>query len=355
MDQAAKDAGSILNAVLLGALAGAGALPLRPEDFEAGIRDDGKAVDSNLSGFRFGLSHGRGEIAAMAERDAAVPAAAAAPLMRDRIAALPETARRNAAEGVKRLLDYQDAEYARLYLDRLDRIVALGDDALAVETARHLALRMSFEDVIRVAQLKLKPERFAAIERETRVKNGQPYTVADYLKPGIEEIASLLPGALARPLILLSARRGWLETVHFGMTVRSNRLGGWLRFRLLAALRPWRPHTHRYAEEQARIEDWIDSICRAANRDRALAREIVDCARLIKGYGDTFKRGAGNYEAIRAQIILPALEGRVPATAAADALVQARTAALADPEGASLGQCLSGFAASLPPLRQAAD
>jgi indolepyruvate ferredoxin oxidoreductase beta subunit len=291
----------------------------------------------------------------MAARDGAVPAVAATPLMQDRIAALPEAARRHAAEGVKRLLDYQDNAYARLYLDRLQAIAALGDEKLAAETARHLALRMSFEDVIRVAQLKLKPERFSAIERETRIKPGQPYTVADYLKPGIEEIASLLPAFLARPLIGLSARRGWLERVHFGMTLRSNRLGGWLRFRLLAALRPWRPHSFRYGEEQSRIADWLDSIRRAAALDVALAREIVDCARLIKGYGDTFRRGAGNYEAIRAQIILPALDGRIAPGVAADALVQARTAALADPEGAALGQCLSGFAASLPPVRQAAE
>jgi len=356
MDAAAKESGSILNAVLLGALAGSGALPLPPEAFEAGIRGDGKAVDSNLAGFRFGLAHGKGEIAAIAGRAAAAqPAAATATPMQGRIAALPEAARRNAAEGVKRLLDYQGAAYARLYLDRLEKVAALGDDRLAAETARHLALRMSFEDVVRVAQLKLKPERFAAIEREMKVKAGQPYAVADYVKPGIEEIASLLPGFIARPLIALSARRGWLDRVHFGMTVRSNRIGGWLRFRLLAGLRPWRPYSHRYAEEQARIEDWLDSIRRAAALDPALAREIVDCARLIKGYGDTFRRGADNYAAIRDQVIRPALDGRIGPTVAADALVQARTAALADPEGETLGRTLSGFAATLPPLRHAAE
>ncbi|WP_341704895.1 indolepyruvate oxidoreductase subunit beta family protein [Ferrovibrio sp.] len=354
MDQAAKDAGSILNAVLLGALAGSGALPLPPDAFEAGIRADGKAVDSNLAGFRFGLSHGRGEIAARDE-SASQTAASAGSLLPGRIAALPDAARRHAAEGVKRLADYQDLAYAGLYLDRLETVAVLGDDALTAEVARHLALRMSFEDVIRVAQLKLKPERFAAIEREQRVGPGQPYLVADYVKPGIEEIASLLPGFLARPLIGFSARRGWLDRVYFGMTVRSNRIGGWLRFRLLAGLRPWRPRSFRYAEEQARIEDWLGSIRRAAKLDSALAREIADCARLIKGYGDTFRRGAGNYERIRDQIIRPALDSRIAPAAAADALVQARTAALADPEGESLGRTLSGFAASLPPLRQAAE
>lgn len=355
MDQAAKDAGSILNAVLLGALAGSGALPIPAQAFEDGIRAEGKAVDSNLAGFRFGLSHGQGELAERQAREAALTPLGSAGVFADRIGQLPETVRRFAIEGVKRLTDYQGEAYARLYLDRLDAIAKTGDAQLTAETARHLALRMSFEDVIRVAQLKLKPERFAAIERETRVKTGQPYAVADYVKPGIEEIASLLPPALAKWIIDLSTRRGWIETVHFGMTVRSNRLGGYLRFRLLAGLRFWRPRSFRYVEEQRRIGDWLDLIVRAAAKDVALAREIVDCARLIKGYGDTFKRGVDNFTLIRERVILPALNGRLPAAQAIDAVVQARTAALADPEGQSLGNTLADFEAGLKALLQAAE
>ncbi|WP_341896044.1 indolepyruvate oxidoreductase subunit beta family protein [Ferrovibrio terrae] len=356
MDQAAKDAGSILNAVLLGALAGSGALPLPAQAFEDGIRAEGKAVESNLAGFRFGLSHGEGELAVRAAQVAALPPAAAVPSLADRIARLPPAVQKFAAEGIKRLIDYQDEAYARLYLERLDTVVKLGDEALANETARHLALRMSFEDVIRVAQLKLKPERFSAIEREQRVRPDQPYTVAEFLKPGVEEIASLLPPALAQRVIALCDRRGWTEKLHFGMTVQSNRIGGFLKLRTLAGLRGWRPRSFRYAEEQQRIEDWLELIRRAAALDAAFAREIVDCARLIKGYGDTFKRGAGNFERIRARIILPVLEGRLAPAQASDALVQARTAALADPDGQSLGNMLGDFEASLrPTLPHAAE
>lgn len=353
MDQAAKDAGSILNAVLLGALAGSAALPIPATTFEDGIRDEGKAVDSNLAGFRFGLSHGKGEVAAAAARP--LPAGPGQSPFHSRIAALPAAAQTLAAEGVKRLVDYQGEAYAKLYLDRLETIVKLGDAVLTAETARHLALRMSFEDVVRVAQLKLKPERFAAIERETRVKAGQPYAVADFVKPGIEEIASLLPPSLAKPLIALSARRGWLDRVHFGMQVHSNRLGGYLRFRMLAGLRRWRPRSFRYVEEHARIEGWLDDIRRAALLDTGLAREIVDCARLIKGYGDTFKRGLNNWLAIRDRVILPALAGRISPAQGIEAVVQARTAALADPEGQSLSRTLDSFEASQPTLRHAAE
>jgi indolepyruvate ferredoxin oxidoreductase beta subunit len=322
MDQAAKDAGSILNAVLLGALAGSGALPLPAAAFEDGIRTEGKAVESNLAGFRFGLSHGQNDIEATSAVLSTLPPAAAVPALADRIARLPAGVQKFAAEGIKRLVDYQGVSYARLYLDRLDTVARLGDEALANETARHLALRMSFEDVIRVAQLKLKPERFAAIEREQRVRPGQPYVVAEFLKPGVEEIASLLPPALARKVVGFCDSRGWTDRLHLGMQVQSNRVGGYLKLRLLAGLRFWRPRSLRYAEEQLRIEDWLDLIRRAATIDLQLARETVDCARLIKGYGDTFKRGAGNFERIRASVIVPALENRFPAPLAVEGLVQ---------------------------------
>ena len=47
--------------------------------------------------------------------------------------------------------------------------------------------------------------------------------------------------------------------------------------------------------EQAGIEAWLSDIAEVAGRDPAFAAEIAECARLIKGYGGTHKRGAGNY------------------------------------------------------------
>ncbi len=76
--------------------------------------------------------------------------------------------------------------------------------------------------------------------------------------------------------------------------------------------------------------------------------EIAECARLIKGYGDTHRRGAQNFDLIAQTLIAPALAGQTdPATAAAQ-LAQAREAALADAEGAALAESLA------PPLGKAA-
>ena len=62
MDALAKQSGSIINAVMLGAIAGCGRLPMKPEQFEAAIREDGKSVDSNLRGFRAGYEAARANL-----------------------------------------------------------------------------------------------------------------------------------------------------------------------------------------------------------------------------------------------------------------------------------------------------
>jgi indolepyruvate ferredoxin oxidoreductase beta subunit len=113
-----------------------------------------------------------------------------------------------------------------------------------------------------------------------------------------------------------------------------------LRFLALAKLRAVRPFGHRYAQEQAQIESWLALIVNAAQRSGQLALEVAECARLIKGYGDTHARGTQNYTAIVSRVIAPALRGQIPPERAADALASARTAALVDPEGESLAKCI---------------
>jgi len=209
------------------------------------------------------------------------------------------------------------------------------------ETARHLAVRMSFEDVIRVAQAKTDPARLQRIREELKLQSDEPLTLIDFFKPGIEEICSILPPRLARPILAYCARRGWLGKVYWGMEVKSSSVSGFLRLKLLASLRRWRPRSHRYLEEQAQIDAWLALVSAAAALSPALALEIADCARLIKGYGETHARGLVNYRKIEARILRPALAGRYAAPLAVDAVAAARIAALADPEGERLEKTLA--------------
>jgi indolepyruvate ferredoxin oxidoreductase beta subunit len=129
---------------------------------------------------------------------------------------------------------------------------------------------------------------------------------------------------------------------------------GYLRFWGLAKLKRFRPKSWRFHEEQAAIESWLARVVAAAQRSPQLALEITECARLIKGYGDTWKRGFANYQTIDARVIAPVLEGRMGVAKGIDALASARTAALADPEGEGLAKTLAAIEAHTE-MKQAAE
>ncbi len=346
MTRLANDNGAMVNAVMLGAIAGSGRLPISTEQFLAAIGGGGKAGDANRRGFQAGLAAVQANGAAgKAEATKKNAAATLASLEQQAAAAYSGVAQPIVIEGVRRLVPYQSVAYAQLYLDRLKAIADAdrqsgAQGVLLKEAARHLAVRMSYEDVVRVAQEKISPARMARIAREELRAKGEPYSVHDFLKPGIEEMCQLLPPALARPILSLAERKGWLGRVHVGMEINSTSVSGYLRFLVLAKLRAVRPYGHRYAQEQAQIESWLGLVAQAAQSSSALALEVAECARLIKGYGDTHARGLSNYARIEAALIRAALAGRMPVDRAIDAIASARTAALVDPDGESLAKCL---------------
>ena len=357
--------GTVLNAVLLGVLAGAAILPIPVDAYRDAIRADGRAVESNLAGFDAGF--------ALADADA-IPLFQQAP---------PETKRPRrptraalearvaseytnstgavVGEGVRRLVDYQGPRYAARYLDRLSglRDAAPDGDAAIGETARLLALWMSYEDVIRVAQIKTQPDRYRRALEDVRATAGEPVRITEFFKPGIDELCAVLPFFFARPILRISERRGWHDRFHVGLHIRTTSISGFLMVWMLAQMRPLRPRTWRFRDEQARIDRWLTDIQIALTVDAGLALEIAACAELLKGYGDTLRRGRQNFERIRSALVEPALSGAMPPQRAADALANARAAALADVSGGRLEAVLESIGKvevpDLDPITRAAE
>ncbi len=333
MRKLAQESGTVINAVLFGAMAGSGVLPLAREACEQAIRRGGRGAEASLRGFAAGHD--------IAARQRPAPAEPAPPKRASDLKEVMEL-------GIQRLNDYQGPRYAALYESRMKPFLG-GDDKLAAEVARQLALWMAYEDIIRVADLKTRATRFARVRREVGAKEGEPVVVIDYLKPGVEEFASVLPHFLGRKIIAWAERRGKLDAYNVGMHIKTSGVFGYLLVRSLAWLRPWRPMSYRYREEQELIERWLAHVADAARRDPLLAREIAECARLIKGYGETHRRGKANFLAI-----LDALVENPPTADAreqAAAIRKAREAALADPEGQALGKQLGKPVVWLKPVK----
>lgn len=336
---------SVISATLFGALAGSGTLPFQRQQFESAVERSGIAVASSLKAFAAGF-----EAATSSEAAAVEPSGKAAPKPGPALAALtarvtssfPAASHAILFAGIERLADYQDVAYASTYLDRLEPIRALvqqqgQDAALLSETARYLALWMSYEDAIRVADLKTRRTRFERVHADARVAGDQLLQIKEFLHPRVEEFADILPAGLGAWLL----RTGWASRLvnrltSKGKVLQTTSLWGFVQLYWLASLRRWRPKMLRFQREQQRIEHWLELVKDVAQSDYALALEVAECPRLVKGYGDTYALGSRNFE--RLMKALPRLRQMDNAAAR---LKNLREAALADDTGKKLENALS--------------
>lgn len=329
----AERTGAPISAVLFGALAGSGALPFDRQAFEETIRRSGRKVSANLTAFAQGFA------AANALPGPIGPGAPGVQRPPEQVEPIARMAR-------ERLRDYQDAGYARLYDQRLEAMIAadraLGGTelahALSAAAARHLALWMAYEDVIRVADLKTRPRRFDRIAAEAGSATGALH-VTEFMHPRFEEVCETLPARVGRWLSGSHRARKLLAPLFSrGRFVRTSSLGGFLLLWSIARLRRWRRTTLRYQEEQERIEAWLASAVNAAREDYALGVEIIRLQRLVKGYGDTHARGLRNFAAVLAAA--DRLRGRGDA---AERVARMHEAALVDEEGTALARELAAL------------
>ena len=394
----ARRHGTVVSAVMLGAIAGSGLLPFARPHYEEAVRGDGvegaplpAATKASLQGFAAAFE----EVAASRTRGAfvasllaPVSAAAVAPTTSEAAGAagtrlvaadgrFPEPLRPLLALGCERLLAYQGNRYARQYLDRVAAVLdtepagAGPEWPITRETARGLAVWMAFDDVIRVAELKSRAARLDRVRSEARAGAQDVLKVFDHFKPGVPEFAALLPPGLARRLLAWDSKRQargdkpWALPLKIG----THTVTGVLALRALGLLKPLRPWGSRWAAEQALIERWLQAVRAGTLRHPTLGLELASCCRLVKGYGGTHDRGREQLLHVLEHLGppsahdtttaggTPALQGEQAAQAAqavhaAQAVAAAREAALTDSSGKALDQALRRHGAPSQPVRE---
>jgi indolepyruvate ferredoxin oxidoreductase beta subunit len=340
----ARQAGTVISAVLLGAVAASGALPIARSLFEDTIRASGKGVDASLRGFALAFDTVTARRAQQAQLDTALAAAPAPDL-------------RTLAR--QRLADYQDAAYAQLYEQRLAQLEAAEAaapdvppaqrGAVVQELVRWLALWMAFDDIVQVAALKLRRARGERVRLEVAAREDEIVKLFDHFKPGVPEVAALLPAAAAQRLSAWDARRRarGLSPWALPLEVGTHTVLGALALRCLASLKGQRRRGSRFATEQALIERWLAALERGTREHWALGHEIAECGRLVKGYGSTNERGKHNL----LHVVDHLAGGERPAAQRAEAVRAARLAALADDAGTALDRTLLAQGAPARPLR----
>ena len=330
----AGETGSVISAVLFGALASSGALPFTRDQFEDAIRRAEVGVASSLAAFSAGFEAAARE---HAPESAAQNDVKFGPSLRHLASRIendfPPSSHAILRAGVQRLADYQDERYAADYLDKLTAIRDADRDGLLLnETARYLALWMSYEDTIRVADLKTRRARFERVHREARAGTDQVVHIQEFLHPRVEEISDTLPVGLGRWLLRSRwARKGVDRFTRQGRVVRTTSLPGFLLLYSIARLRRFRRKSLRFSVEQRRITGWLGRVQALSQSDYRMALELAECPRLLKGYGDTYQRGLRNFERILSEL---------PKLRSGPSLRRLREAALADESGDALTKVL---------------
>jgi len=338
----AERQGTVISSVILGAVAGSGCLPFKLESFRQAIRDGGIAVATNLAAFDAAAEAVHKRAAPVEERKGTSEIQDVPQSLRDEIHRnFPESAWPTLEHGVARVVDYQDEAYGAQYLARILPFVRIdantdGKSTLTGVVARALALWMTSEDTIRVAQLKTRTGRLAGIRSHVRAAPQQIVEVREFLKPRIQEICGTLPARLGRWLMRSPARQRWVAVFAGERAVRTTSIGGYLFLRGIAGLRRWRRATLRFQLDNEEIVAWLDAVHSAAQTDYAVAVELAECQRLVRGYGDTYERGLHNFTRI-----LRATRPIIGRADAAATIARWRTAALADERGDLLAKELA--------------
>lgn len=370
MGTAAREAGTVVSAVMLGAIAGSALFPFPREAYERVVRGGvagapekpGETAEASLRGFAkaFDTVNTPRQQAMLVKGLLAttlndVPTPQALPRAVARL--FPPSVHDMLALGHARVLDYQDADYAVLYVERLQKVLAAeraidpaGAEGFAItrEMARWLALWMAFDDIVRVAELKSRASRAQRVRNEVRAADGDIVKVYDHFKPGAPEFAALLPASLAHRVTAWDRRRKtpWALPLKVG----SHSVLGMASLRVLASLRWLRKRGNRFAEEQALIGRWLDAVVNATRTDWRLGHEVASCGRLIKGYGSTNERGKHNLLHVIDHLAIAPLPDPSP-FARATAIAAAREAALADDAGIALDAALLRHGAPPRPVK----
>jgi indolepyruvate ferredoxin oxidoreductase beta subunit len=341
----AEHAGSVISAVLFGALAGSGTLPFSREAYENTIRDAGVGVTGSLRAFDAGFTGAKtapaaGDMrAAPRERNtlelAPVGHAGFDALVERARTEFPPAAHPLLAAGLQRVVDYQDIAYGREYLDLVATFLPFerGEGAeLTAAAAKYIAVAIAYDDVIRVADLKTRGSRFVRVRKEILATDDQVVDTTEFMHPRAEEVIGLLPAALGRR-VEANARLVRIvdRLVNKGRRVKTSTLRWFVPLYALGGMRGFRRRTLRHAQEIEHRDKWLAAAREAAAADYGLAVEIVKLRRLVKGYSDTHARGLSKFD--KALVATQRLRGRADA---ADWVRRLREVALADEEGKGL-------------------
>lgn len=308
---------SVVSASMFGALAASGSLPgFKKEDYIQTIKHESpKGVENSLLAFQEAYQYITDSIKQ--------PKPYIPELSRAKFDKMPESAGSKTINlfindiknnfpsqthdiiytGVNHLIDWQNVKYAKEYLKKLEGILKIdnqeNDFLLTQNVARYLAIGMSYDDLIFVADQKTRKERTKEVYHQVGAKENEIVNILDYLHPGFYEVSGFLPVGIGKKVVKSEKLQNWYKK-YFDRDrrMRSTGLFNFLLLYFMGGLKGWRLKTLRHHEEMENINEWLDHIYLAAKENYDLAVQIAKTYRLKKGYGDTYARGHSKFKIV---------------------------------------------------------
>ena len=241
---------------------------------------------------------------------------------------------------VRMLVEFQNTEYAVLYLDRLGRFHERRGVSIELfrEIADLLAARMSFNDPIRVAQIVLGQAPLADPETSTIAPPNNLY------RPEMQEFVAMFPRDQAE---MIADALAAVKMLRGRMRIHIDRPEGRVRgcacscvsgafVRVRSAMRRKAPSTER----------WLHMIDRALTKQPDAVLEVVRSIRLVSGYGASYRLSLDNWNLIINRLAKPVFDGELALPQLPEALSRARSAAMADASGEELRRTIADIRAT---------
>lgn len=241
---------------------------------------------------------------------------------------------------VRMLVEFQNTDYARLYLDRLGRFFDRFDvsQALFGEIADLLAARMALNDPPRIAQLVLG-----------RARHAPPPALADDLyRPEMQEIVAMFPRDQAQRIANALTR---LRLLRGRMRIRPATPRGRRTLALFALFRRIRPMSLRMRRESAAVERWLHMIDRALTRQPEAVAQVVRSAGIVTGHGAFYRLALANWHLLINTLAKPVFDGEAAMPHLSQVLRRAQETLMQDPSGELFRRHLAEIRAGMQPAK----
>lgn len=322
-----------VNAILFGVLSETCFLPFKKSTFTESIKRGGVAVESNLQAFEIGAGYFTDKINGKSSKNPDVLELTAGKLGiklsendKKGLILLIDNFRKTCpkhllefiSEALVRLTDYQDFSYAKKYAEKVEDVMQYdkshpdNDFRLSEIFVKNLALLMSYEDGIRVAELKIRSSRFKKIKDDMKITDDQLFRVRDYLKPDAEEVYGLFPDFIVSPVLKISDKLKLSPKKPFMISQKpeTTSFSGFLRLWFLSRFKFSRRYSYRFKKENQNIMKYIEYVNKYSSVDYDLGCLVAKSGSIIKGYGKVRRRTVNTFNSFLKDIVDGACNSR---------------------------------------------